>query len=504
MQTFFQDLWATLRIAHSNFNARYGALFNILVCSVIAAAVLIALVRAIAAGRRGKKSASPLAARTPDPALTQRAAESLAQALQIPSVTGDKRQLAALGRFLRERYPRCMETMDCADLPGGSILLRWSAGEDSGLEPALFCGHLDVVPGGDGWTVCEPFDGLRENGRIYGRGAMDCKGVIIALMEAAEALIAQGYAPRRDLYFAFGCDEETGGEQGARAIAHSMAAQGLKFDLVLDEGGAIYDKALSRGRSHSAAYVGMAEKRQCDLRVTVSCPGGHTSAPRRSTALGVLSEAVCRIATAQPHHRLSPIVRNYLDDNIATFSFGKRFVVANRVLMNLFVTRAFRDDPEVLALVRSTIVPTMVDGSFPAKNILPSTARAFFNARLLPGDTPEKLLKYVKELLADLPVEVELLYAGEESFTTSRKTPMYRLLRSTLEELYPQLPCIPTLMTMSSDARHYSDLSDCILRFAPLTLGKEGGGGTHGPDEFISEQSLGLAAEFYQALIRKL
>ena len=183
---------------------------------------------------------------------------------------------------------------------------------------------------------------------------------------------------------------------------------------------------------------------------------------------------------------------------------GKRFVVANRVLMKLFVTRAFRNDPEVLALVRSTIVPTMVDGSFPAKNILPSTARAFFNARLLPGDTPEKLLKYVKELLADLPVEVELLYAGEESFTTSRKTPMYRLLRSTLEELYPQLPCIPTLMTMSSDARHYSDLSDCILRFAPLTLGKEGGGGTHGPDEFVSEPSLGLAAEFYQALIRKL
>ena len=158
----------------------------------------------------------------------------------------------------------------------------------------------------------------------------------------------------------------------------------------------------------------------------------------------------------------------------------------------------------MLALVRITIVPTMVDGSFPAKNILPSTARAFFNARLLPGDTPEKLLKYVKELLADLPVKVELLYAGEESFTTSRKTPMYRLLRSTLEELYPQLPCIPTLMTMSSDARHYSDLSDCILRFAPLTLGKEGGGGTHGPDEFVSEQSLGLAAEFYQALIRKL
>lgn len=504
MGTAWKNLWASYLIFRSNFNAKYGAWVNRTIVLILAAIILYAFVRAIAAGLRSRKSHSPLRTRTADPKLTRRASENLAGAIRIPTVTGDSARMKELNRFLKEKYPKTMENMDCAMLPGGSMLLRWRSELPTETLPVMFCGHLDVAPAGEGWTACEPFEGLQQNGRIYGRGAMDGKGVVIALLEAAEDLIGQGVQPRRDVYFAFGCDEETEGKRGAQVIAKTMEEQGLRFDMILDEGGTFRDRKLSGGRVYSAAYIGMGEKRRCEYRVTANCAGGSTFEPKKDTAIGALAEAICRVESAQPHHHLLPIVRNHLNTAIATFPFAKRFIIANKPLLNLLAGRVFRNDHEVGALVRSTVVPSVLDGSFPAANMLPATAGVTFSARLLPHESPEKILRHLQNLLADLPVEVELVKEGETSFITSRKMPMYKLLKTTIEENYPQLPCVPTLMAACADARHYSNLSDCILRFAPLTLGDEGGDHTHGADEFLSEQSLGLAVDFYESLMKKL
>ena len=503
MATFFADLWASLQIFYSNFNARFGRLFNGVVLLAVLALVVYSLVRAILAGLVGRRVLSPLKNSPPDRELADRAAQSLAQAIRIPSVTGDRARIKELDRFLQERFPRVTATMDRAVLPDGSMLLRWCSAQLSDQDPVLFSGHLDVVPGGDDWTVCEPFEGLRQDGRIYGRGALDCKGAVIAMLEAAESLMADGYTPKRDLYFAFGADEESGGKHGAKAIADTLQQQGLKFDLILDEGGTIQDMECD-GRTYAAAVIGMAEKQQVEYLMTVTCPGGHTSQPRRTTAVGVLSEAICRIESAQPHHRLIPLVRQRLDAAISMYPFGKRFIIANKPLLNLLVGVAFRNDANVNSLIRTTIVPTSVEGSFPAANMLPTTVSARLNARLLPGDDPEKVLSDLQELLSDLPLEVELLHAGEESFITSDKQPMYRLLRDTIQERFHHLPCIPTLMPSDSDARHYSGLSDCVLRFTPLVTGEENGGNVHMGDEFLTEDSLGAAVEIYRGLMKKL
>ena len=503
MSNPFANLWASLQIFYSNFNARFGRLFNAVIILAVLALCLYALLRALLAGRKGRRSPSPLITSKPDPQLTGRAAESLSQAIRIPSVTGDRTQIRAMGAYLRNRYPRAMEVMDCAQLPDGSVLLRWCSEQLSDQNPVLFCGHLDVVPGGDGWTVCEPFDGLRQDGRIYGRGAVDSKGVVIALMEAAENLIAEGHTPRRDVYFAFGADEETGGKKGAKAIGEILAQQGLRFDLVLDEGCTFQDMECD-GRIYSAAMIGMGEKQQCEYVITARVPSAHASQPTRTTALGVLSEAVCRVESAQPHHRMTPLVRQHLDQAISTFPFAKRFVVANKPLFSLLVSLVFKDDPYVRSLIRTTIVPTKVEGHFDATNVLPGAASATLNARLLPGDTPEKILTDLQELLADLPVDVEMTDVWEPSGVTSEKEPMYRMLRDVIQQAHPRLPCIPTLMNSTGDARHYSALSDCILRFAPLVTGPTAGGGSHEADEFLAENALGVAVELYMSLMRKL
>ena len=370
MDQFFRDLWAGVQIFHSNFTARYGALVNTVFLSAVAAVFLYALLRAIAAGRRGRRSASTLHQRQPDPVLTERAAESLAMAIRIPSVTGEPGPMGEMARFLKERYPNAARTMEFSPQPDGSLLLCWRTRERTDNDPVLFCGHLDVAPGGDGWTQCGPFEGLRSEGRIWGRGAMDCKGIVVAMLEAAEALIGADFSPRRDVYFAFGCDEETGGGQGAGAMARLLEKQGLQFSLVMDEGGAFQD-IYRDGRYYSAAYIGMGEKRHCEYKLTVTAPGGHSSEPGRSTALGMLSEAVCRVESVQPHPHILPIVWDQLDETISTFPFIKRFFIANKPLLKLFSGRIFRDDPAVSALIRSTLAATKMDGSFPALNMLP-------------------------------------------------------------------------------------------------------------------------------------
>ncbi len=503
MDKFFDDLWASLQILYSNFNARYGRLFNAVLVLAVLGVVVYTLMRATLAGLKGRRRPSPLTTHKPDPQRTRHAAESLCELIRIPGVTGEREQLRATAKYLRKRFPNVSETMDSAVLADGSMLLRWCSSQLSDLDPVLFSAHLDVVPAGDGWTVCEPFEGLCQDGRIYGRGALDCKGMVIALLEAAEELIADGYTPKRDLYFAFGADEETGGEQGAKAIAETLEQQGLRFAMVLDEGGTIQDMECD-GRTYSAAVIGMAEKQQCEYVITVNCPGGHASQPRRTTAIGILGEAVCRVESAQPHHRVIPLVRRRLEAAISMYPFAKRFVIANKPLFNLLVGVVFRNDPNVNSLIRTTVVPTRVDGHFPACNVMPTTVSAQLNARLLPGDDPERILSDLQELLSDLPAEVELVSVGREAGITSEKHPMYKLLRDTLQESYPHLPCIPTLMPSDSDARHYTNMTDCVLRFSPLVTGEGAGGNSHMGDEFLHENSLGLAIQVYRELMKKL
>ena len=143
MSKLFANLWASLQIFYSNFNARYGRLFNAVIILSILALCLYALLRALMAGRKGRRSPSPLTTSHPDPEVTRRAAESLAQAIRIPSVTGDRARIKELDRFWQERFPRVTATMDRAVLPDGSMLLRWCAPGETDQNPVMLCAQTE-------------------------------------------------------------------------------------------------------------------------------------------------------------------------------------------------------------------------------------------------------------------------------------------------------------------------------------------------------------------------
>ena len=194
------------------------------------------------------------------------AAEHLAGAIRFRTVSfedeskspGD--ELRKLQRYLEQTYPHAHAALKREQVGGFSLLYTWP-GADPDAAPILLMAHQDVVPIAPGtekdWQA-EPFAGTIRDGFVWGRGAWDDKGNLISILEAAEMLAREGFQPRRTIYFAFGHDEELGGEHGARRIAELLQSRGVKLAFVLDEGYRTADIAQDNCRTIGTAEMGKA------------------------------------------------------------------------------------------------------------------------------------------------------------------------------------------------------------------------------------------------------
>ncbi len=468
--------------------------------AVIFAGSLIALFLLIVfsrAGRIRRARVGPVGGRGADPEVSLRAAEGLSELIQFKTVSHDAQgeygEWVRLREHLKRRYPHVHKTMTRETVGLHSLLYRWPGKRVKG-DPLLFCAHLDVVPAEDGWQH-PPFAGEIRDGVVWGRGALDCKNTVTCLMEAAEALIAQGFVPSRDIYFAFGHDEELGGGEGAGTMARLFAARDMRFAMVLDEGTSISRGVLSLRRP--VAQVAVSEKGMMNVRLTVQSTGGHASDPPRHTALGSLSEAICRVEYKPRPARLTPLIFDLMKELAPYLSFGWRLRVANRWMLK---TRLAKFEP---AWVRSTMAPTMSNAGR-ALNVLPPKAEATLNIRLLHGDTGEDLLQYLRVLFGGLGVSVMSMSINEPSKVSDYSGEPFQAIKHSILEVFGKVPVVPALMTAATDARKYENFSDCVYRFSPYVLGPADRAGVHGVDECISAESLGLAVDFYQEVVKRL
>ncbi len=232
----------------------------------------------------------------------QAAAQRLAEALTIPTVSHQDPALVDISQFERffafmeAHYPRVHERLMRERVGEFSMLYTWP-GADAGAEPVLMLAHIDVVPAPeetlDRWTH-PPFGGEIADGYVWGRGAVDDKCSVLGILEAAEALLAAGFTPRGTVYFCFGGDEEVGGRRGARRIAELLEERGVKAAFSLDEGLAVTDGIIP-GLSRPLALIGLAEKGYLTLKMTAASEAGHSSAPPDRTAIGSLARAIARL-----------------------------------------------------------------------------------------------------------------------------------------------------------------------------------------------------------------
>ena len=232
------DLIASFQIFAGNFNAQYGRAINLLLPLLVLTVFAVLAVRTALVGARAQRQAD-LPDPMPEEADKTRLAEALAEAIRCPTVTGDREAMADLRSKLQARYPLVFSRLEQIEPEQDWILLRWP-GSGSEEKPALFCAHMDVVPVGADWGETDPFAGLVEEGMLIGRGAVDCKATLILILDSVEQLLAQDFVPQRDIYLAFGQDEEIGGALGAAQMAALLQQRGVSLGLVLDEGTPIY------------------------------------------------------------------------------------------------------------------------------------------------------------------------------------------------------------------------------------------------------------------------
>jgi carboxypeptidase PM20D1 len=398
------------------------------------------------------------------------------------------------------QYPRVHSTLDKHTLNQWSLVYRWE-GRDPALPPVIFMAHQDVVPAEEEseWTY-PPFSGEVAEGFIWGRGTLDVKCQLTGLLDAAEHLLGMDFQPQRTIYLAFGHDEEIEGEQGAQAIVRWLEEQGIRPAAVLDEGGAVIEGILG-GVDDPIAVIGTAEKGQVTLELAVDAAPGHASTPPKQTAVGILSKAIAQIeAHPMPAHpaAITSLIRHVGEKAPA----GNRFMMANAWLLGGLIARVMSLNPQTNAMIRTTTAATIIKGGV-KDNVLPRSARAHINCRLLPGDSIEDVAAHFRRVINDERVAVIVPPDGNAASPVSpTESSAFTSLRRTIKQTFGDIPVTPYLMLGASDSRHYVRLCDHVYRFEPVLMAQADLDRIHGIDERISVDAMARMVQFYMQIMQ--
>ncbi len=414
---------------------------------------------------------------------------------------GDITAFRELRRVLESLYPRVHATLEREIISDASLLYTWR-GSNPELKPVLFAAHLDVVPADpstlDQWEH-PPFAGIVADDYVWGRGTQDDKCSVIGLLEAAELLLRDNFKPERTIYFAFGQDEEIGGNKGAVKIAATLAERGEELEAVLDEGSGITHGVMP-GIEAPVALIGIAEKGSVSLHVKAEAKPGHSSQPGKTTAIGILAKAISRIE-ANPLPARLDFIRIVYSALGAAVKPVTQAQFANGWLFGGRLKRSLGASPNTNAHIRTTTAVTMVSGGV-KENLLPASAEAIVNYRLLPGDSVEDIAEYTRLVVNDKRVTVtyDPKKAREATALTSPSGSAFQTLALAIRQVFPGSEVAPNLVLGGTDARLYANLSDQVLRFTPLVTTLDDMGRVHGINERVHTGSLARLVQFYMHL----
>jgi len=459
------------------------------------------LIRAFAFHPRTQKSLLPVKTVADDPQTIERFRELI----RYKTVSYYDKSLEDAAEFekLIERvqtmYPlvheRCALTRH-----GDRGLLYHLKGENEGSCTVLMA-HFDVVPAAEEEWKKPPFAAELEDGVIWGRGTLDTKSTFCGILEAAEALLAKGYAPNTDMYFSFAGDEEKTGNS-APSIVQYFKENNIKIGLVVDEGGAVV-KGIFPGVDKACALIGTAEKGILDLHFNIKSNGGHASAPPPHTIVGELAKAVTRVESKPAKLRFTPATKEMFDTLGRFSNFGMKLIFANlwcfKPLLGFIAAKA---GGELNALMRTTYAFTAMKGS-DAANVLPPSAEVIANIRIIPGETVQSVIDRAGKVIKNKNIKLTPTEELDPSPCSITKGEGYAALTDAVRECWQDALVSPYLMIASSDAKHFSRISDRVYRFSPMFLTAEDRATIHGHNERISVESVYTVVKFYTRLMLK-
>jgi acetylornithine deacetylase/succinyl-diaminopimelate desuccinylase-like protein len=378
---------------------------------------------------------------------------------------------------------------------------------DGRARPLLLLAHMDVVgveP--DQWTT-QPFGGELLDGYLYGRGAIDDKGMLAtnlaAMLLVQRHVVKAGRRPARDLVFVATSDEEAGGLWGIDWLITNHRGL-LDAEYALNEGG----RVRLRDRRPQYCAVQCAEKVPNVARVTARGPAGHASIPLPGNAVVLLARAVAAIGAHAEPVTLTDVTRRYFA-GLATFWDDERQRAAMRDLASddaarvASAARVLSADPFFASQLRNSVSPTMLAAGV-RSNVIPAEASATMSVRTLPGESVSALLARLRDAVADDQVSITVTDEGQDAPASPPDSPMFRAIERGVAALAPGVPTVPYLSSGATDSAALRRLGIRCYGLLPFPLSMEDEDRMHGHDERVPVASLGFGVRLTWEIVRRL
>ena len=443
----------------------------------------------------------------------QRYRENLRKAIQFKTISNritervDWNEFEKFHKFLEEAYPLVHSKLEKEIVPPANLLYRWK-GSKPELKPIALLAHQDVVPVTSGtekdW-VHGAFEGVDDGEFIWGRGTIDMKNHLIAVMESVEALLEDGFEPERDVYLLFGDNEEVVANDvnGAHDLMMTLKNRGIELDSVIDEGGAIIPVNVPGVLNDKYLIgVGIAEKGYSDIEIVVNGKGGHSSQPPKHNALGELARAIQALEDHQFKSSFNQLMKDLMDAVGRECTYPVRLITCNIPLLRPLILQLAKQIPFGACFVRTTTAVTMAQGS-PAANVLPQRASATVNFRAMPGTTKQDLVDHIRKVCKNDDLEIIVLNSKEASKFSPTDSRTFNIIGDICKNLEPNSIIAPYLVMGGTDAYNYEPICENIYRYAPFRVSVELLRGAHGTNEKIPVACLEDALKFFKNYIRR-
>ncbi len=385
------------------------------------------------------------------------------------------------------------QVLDSAPGRGNVVARIRGSGEK---DPLLLYSHVDVVPAeAEKWSH-PPFSGDLADGCIWGRGAVDMKDMVALELETM-CLLAQRQEPlKRDVIFAATADEEDGGSMGAGWLV-SNHPELIQAEYGLSEGAGATEYV------NGKALYGIRTAEKGTSRFTMRAEGtpGHGSIPRTNTAIHSLAKAVSALCETQLPLHLTETAVGYVRVLAELVGIAPQDPITDEYLAGLVSRLPEGIGRSLQAVVRNTATPTMLRAGSRI-NVIPGEAEASVDARLLPGQSPDALLKEVRDVVGN-GLEIEFVDTGNAQEVPPGDE-LYRVIEATVKRHAPDSMVVPVMLSGATDARWVSRLGIQCLGFSPLALPPDfpAEGLVHGHNERVPVEGLKWGLRVFYDVVR--
>jgi acetylornithine deacetylase/succinyl-diaminopimelate desuccinylase-like protein len=429
----------------------------------------------------------------------QRPAELLQRLIQFDTTNPPGNETDCIAYIDTMLKKAGFETTRLAKDPNRPNLITRLKGQGS-APPLLLYGHVDVVTtAGQKWTH-PPFAGKLVDSFIWGRGALDMKSGIAMMLSAVMRARMENFIPAGDIVLAILCDEEAGSDYGAKYLVKDHADQFSGIRYALGEFGS-FTMHIGPKRFYP---IQIAEKQICWIRATFRGPGGHGAQPMRGGAMSKLAEFLRQLDKRRLPVRITPVTRRMLEITAANMAFPKNLIL--RRLLNPaltdFVLNLLGETGEAFdPLLHNTVNATIVRGGDKI-NVIPGEVCVELDGRLLPGFSPEDMIKDIRKIIGD---QVELEIVRYEPGPAEPDMGLFAELADILKDTDPGAIPMPLLLPAVSDARIFSRLGIQTYGFTPMKLppGFNFLKTVHAADERIPADAVAFGADAICELLKR-